>query len=155
MAVVPRGTSGSDEGSLLQPMVFSTPHFGLGLRGVILHSCQVQDAMGHDAMEFIQRVGIQVFGVVSSAVDGDHDVRGEPVCRWSGKREDVGVVVVIQVFAVEGQHLLIVGEEKVEFTDGMSIRPGAILNPGAYVGALGEPKRRVEELEGDGARGVH
>ena len=111
--------------------------------------------MGHDAMEFIQGAGIQVFGVVSSAVDGDHDVRGEPVCRWSGKREDVGVVVVMQVFAVEGQHLLIVGEEKVEFTDGMSIRPGAILNPGAYVGALGEPKRRVEELEGDGARGVH
>lgn len=155
MVVVPRGTSMGEEGSLFEPMVFSAPHLVLGLRGVIPQSGQVEDTVGHDAMELIQWFGFQLFGVVSSAVDGDDDVRGEPLCGRSGKREDVGVVVVIKVFPVEGQHLLIIGEEEVQFTDVMTLPTGAILNPGAHSAAMSEPKRRVEELEGDGARGVH
>ena len=49
----------------------------------------------------------------------------------------------------------IVGEEEVQFTDVMTQPTGAILNPGAHSAALSEPKRRIEELKGDGARGVH
>ena len=69
-----------EEGSLSEPMVFSAPHLVLGLRGVILKSGQVQDPVGDDAMKFVQWFGFQLFGVVPSAVNGDDDVRGEPVC---------------------------------------------------------------------------
>jgi hypothetical protein len=62
---------------------------------------------------------------------------------------------MIQVGSVHGEHLLVVGEEKIQLAYPVSRQQETIKNPAADGVALREPEGRVEKLKGDGARGVH
>ena len=104
--------------------------------------------MRNNPVEFVYCVCFEVFSVVSSPVDRNHDVARNALRRMVRERENVGQIIVFKELAVRLEHVIIIAEQKAQRPDGAPFLVHAMLDPGAYSVAMTQLERGVLELKG-------
>lgn len=111
----------------------------------------MENAVYHDAVEFILEGGFVVTGVRTDAVDGDENVAADQV--RSGRvveRDDVGIVIVLQVLLVHLAQVAIAAENVIDLRDPMVFRFSGLLDPLAQVVGAPEDEAHIFFEEQDG-----
>ena len=97
--------------------------------GLVVDAAEVEDAVDDDAVELVGRGGGEAGGVVAHGVEGDDDVAVEGVALAVVEGDDVGVVVVAQVFVVVCEDALVVHEHVADFACLLSVGCCHAANP--------------------------
>jgi len=84
-------------------LVFGMSHLLFGDVVVVIETNQVQNTVCDDAVQFILKGNAVVAGVIGDALSGDVNVRMEPLFVAFGvvKGQNIGIIVVLEAFAVE------------------------------------------------------
>ena len=128
-------------------MIFCLLHVALKFGSGVIEAQKMEQAMGHDAVELVCGPLFVVTCVVPHTVDGDENVSGNPVSTVHREREDVRVVVVIEVPAIDLEHVVIAAKEVIQFAKRLTVFVGNRKKPGANGMALAQAKGGVLESE--------
>lgn len=107
-----------------ETVVFCLLHVALKVGSGVIEAQKMEQAMGHDAVELVCGPLFVVTCVVPDTVDGDENVSGNPVSTGHGEREDVRVVVVIEVPAIDPEHVVIAAKEVIQFANRLTVLLG-------------------------------
>jgi hypothetical protein len=97
--------------------------------------------------ELIEKQLIVGLRVGFDAVDGKHQISRDFICLAVVKRDDVGVVIVLQVGFVHLEQVIVRAEHDSEFTNGFPMSSRKIVNPRSDLASVGAPKSVVGIVE--------
>ena len=104
-------------------------HLGFGLRGFVRLTCEMQQAVDNDSMQFVKEWRAHLFGVGSYSVKRNINIAIHTRARGIIKGDDVGIVVVLKELAIDSDNLLIIAEDIVELAYRVAILRCGALDP--------------------------
>ena len=110
-------------------ILFFCGHLGLGFGCFVRLSCEMQQAVDDDAVQFVQECGTCLLGIGSHRIKGNINIAIYARARGIIKGNDNGIVVVLEKLAIDGQNLLVVAEDVVEFAYRVSVLSGYGFDP--------------------------
>ena len=115
-------------------------------RSFVVDAAEVQNAVDDDAVQFFVIGFAEGFGVGAHGVEADKEVAAHDVVCAIVKRDDVGVVVVVEILAVHFQYLFVIAKDIGHFAHFFAITCSYGFNPGRVGAAFDSRHFHVDGL---------
>ena len=97
---------------------------------LVVDADEVEDAVNDDAVELVVVVLAELPGIGAHGVEADEEVAAHNIALAIVEGDDVGVVVVPQVLAVDLKNLVIVAEDVGHVAHTLAVGAGHVAHPG-------------------------
>ena len=104
-------------------------HLGFGFGSLIRLTREMQQAVDNDTMQLVEKWHTHLLGIGGNRVQRNINITIHARARGIIKGDDVGIVVVLKELTIDGENLLVVAEDIVEFAYRVAILRCGTLNP--------------------------
>ena len=104
-------------------------HLGFGFGGLIRLTREMQQAVDNNTMQFVEKWHTHLLGIGGNRVQRNINIAIHARVRGIIKGDDVGIVVVLKELTIDGENLLVVAEDIVEFAYRVAILRCGTLDP--------------------------
>ena len=110
--------------------------------------------MDDDAMQLMEERCTYLFGIGGNCINRNINIAIYTRARGIIKGDDIRIIVVLQELAIDGEDLLVVAEDIIEFAYGVAILGCGTLNPLLHLVGVDGRHGDIVRVEGDHGRVV-